>query len=399
MKILMVNKFLYPKGGAETYMLLLGNNLASRGHKVEYFGMYHPDNIVGNQWNLYTKPVDFHKQGRRANLVNPWKIICSSEAGRKMEKLLREFQPDVVHINNFNYQLTPSILLAVEKYRKKEQKTVKVVYTAHDSQLVCPNHYLYQPLQKKACDACLTGGFANCVRKKCIHNSTLRSFLGAMEGWYWKRRKVYGILDVILCPSAFMKKALDTNPLLASKTVYLQNFVNPTACSDDKQGDYVLYFGRYSEEKGIETLLEVCKELPQIPFVFAGSGPLEELIRDIPNVQNIGFLRGKALQRTIRGARFSVCPSECNENCPLSVMESIMNGTPVLGTKRGGIPELIEEGKTGWLIEAGEKEQLREKILEIWGSSEPEKFSDFCRNVTFLSLEEYEKKLLQFYTV
>lgn len=394
----MVNKFLHPAGGAETYMFQLGDYWSSKGCEVEYFGMYHPDQVVGNQWNLYTDTMDFHKKGKLANLKNPWKIICSSEAKKKMTRILREFRPDVVHINNFNYQLTPSILLAVEEYRKKEQQKVKVVYTAHDSQLVCPNHYMYQPSKNQACEACLTGGFGNCIRERCIHNSVLRSVLGAMEGWYWNYRKVYQVIDVIVCPSAFMKRALDTNPMLASKTVQLRNFVKPVPYVSDERGDYVLYFGRYSREKGIETLLEACRELPQIPFVFAGSGPLDGLIRDIPNVQNIGFLRGKALERTIRRARFSVCPSECNENCPFSIMESMMNGTPVLGTLRGGIPELIENGRTGWLVGAGDTEQLKEKIRIIWESSEPEQFRPACREVKFDSLEEYAGKLLKLYT-
>ena len=173
--------------------------------------------------------------------------------------------------------------------------------------------------------------------------------------------------------------------------------MEPVKEAEKKKGSYVLYFGRYSEEKGIRTLLQVCRELPQIPFVFAGGGPLEALTEGIPNVKNMGFLSQEQLDPVIRGARFSICPSECNENCPFSIIESMMHKTPVLGSDRGGIPELIETGHTGWLFSAGEKEKLKDSIVRIWNSEEPEKFEEACGRKSFDSLETYAKKLLQWY--
>ncbi len=395
----MVNKFLHPAGGAETYTFKIGEYWTNQGHEVEYFGMYHEDNIVGNRWNLYTGSMDFHKRGILSYLVNPLKIIYSAEAKKKMYQILKAFHPNVVHINNFNYQLTPSILLAVEEYRKKCSAKVKIVYTAHDPQLVCPNHYMYWPQKHRVCGKCLKGKFYYCIFRKCIHNSVLRSCLGTLEAVYWKKRDVYSNIDVIICPSFFMKQQLDTNPRFVSKTVVLRNFVEEIDCTNSREGRYVLYFGRYSEEKGIRMLLEVCRELPQIPFVFAGGGPLESLISGIDNVQNVGFLKGESLAATIRGARFSICPSECNENCPFSVIESMMSGTPVLGTDRGGVPELIEDGCTGWLFPAGNKKVLKNTIQRIWNSDEPERFRTSCKEKKFDLLEEYGNKLLQLYGV
>lgn len=218
-----------------------------------------------------------------------------------------------------------------------------------------------------------------------------------MEAWYWKRRKIYGSLDVIVCPSEFIKSRLDTDPLLAPKTRVLPNFVRPVAGEKKTKGSYILYLGRYSREKGILTLLEACRELPDIPFVFAGGGPLEDRLRETENVKNAGFLKEQELDQMIRGARFTVCPSECNENCPFSVMESIMNGTPVLGAIRGGVPELIRPGKTGWLFPSGDKETLKNMIRKIWDSSEPESLSRSCGDVHFDTIEEYGKKLIELY--
>ena len=143
--------------------------------------------------------------------------------------------------------------------------------------------------------------------------------------------------------------------------------------------------------------MQVCKELPEIPFVFAGAGELEELLENVPNIKNAGFQTGKALEELIRKARFSVCPSEWYENCPFSVLESLLLGTPVLGADIGGIPELIDAGITGELFESGNKEDLKEKILELWNGQKSEEYYCHCREVKFDTVEAYYKKLIQIY--
>lgn len=393
----MVNKFLHPAGGAETYMFKTGEFLEQRGHSVQYFGMENPENIVGNSWGIYAPPLDFHRSGPGAGVRNPLMLVSSGHVKKKIKLILEQFRPDVMHLNNFNYQLTPSVIEAAEEFRRKHQDTLRIVYTAHDTQLVCPSHYMYRPSTGEACERCLGGKYCNCIMGRCIHGSFPRSFLGALESWYWHKKEIYRKLDVIICPSSFLKYKLDTDPVLAEKTMVLRNFVRPVTGNKREKGSYVLYFGRYSREKGIRTLLDVCRKLPDVPFVFAGGGPMEALTEGIPNVRNAGFLEPEQLDELISGARFSVCPSECNENCPFSVIESIRNGTPVLGSDRGGIPELICEGRTGWLFPAGDEVSLSEMIWKIWNSDEPEKFSSFCKEEHFDSLEEYGERLLEIY--
>ena len=393
----MVNKFLHPAGGAETYMLKLGEFLKKKGHSVQYFGMENPGNSVGNSWGIYSSPMDFHRSSPGSGIKNPLALIRSGDVKQKTKKILEQFRPDVMHLNNFNYQLTPSVIEAAEEYHRQNPGALRIVYTAHDTQLVCPSHYMYRPLTGGVCEKCLGGKYYNCIMGRCIHGSFARSFLGALESWYWHKKEIYRKLDVIICPSSFLKYKLDTDPALAEKTMVLRNFVRTVTGDKREKGNYILYFGRYSREKGIRTLLDVCRNLPDIPFVFAGGGPMETLTEGIPNVRNAGFLDPERLDQLIAGARFSVCPSECNENCPFSVIESIRNGTPVLGSDRGGIPELIREGRTGWLFPAGNEDYLKEIIRKIWNSDEPEKFSSFCKEEHFDSLEEYGEKLLGIY--
>ena len=165
-----------------------------------------------------------------------------------------------------------------------------------------------------------------------------------------------------------------------------------------QQMDYALYFGRFSEEKGIGTLIKVCKELPDVQFIFAGTGPLEDTINGVSNIKNVEFQRGEALEKLIREARFSIYPSEWYENCPFSVMESQMYGTPVLGAEIGGIPELIQVGKTGELFESGNAEDLKRKVQKLWGDKKLcEQYSKNCKDISFDTIDEYYEKIMKVY--
>lgn len=397
MKILMINKFLYPNGGSETYIFKLGNYLQSIGHEVQYFGMEHEGRIVGNRVNAYTSNMDFHGGSKLAKLLYPINTIYSVEARKKIRLVLDDFQPDVCHLNNFNYQLTPSIILEIRKWEKQTGHKCKIVYTAHDYQLVCPNHMCNNPNTLENCEKCLGGHFLNCTKGRCIHGSLAKSAVGTMEATFWKWMGVYKQIDKIICCSHFMKTKLDTNPVLAKKTVAMHNFVDPVEQKEVQKRDYVLYFGRFSQEKGIATLVQAAKELPEIPFVFAGSGPLAHLLEGVPNIKNVGFQRGEALETLIREARFTVYPSEWYENCPFSVMESQMYGTPVLGADIGGIPELIQVGNTGELFESGNSESLKAAMKKILERKDRLTNEGTEKNQYFLTVAQYVKQIEAFY--
>jgi glycosyltransferase involved in cell wall biosynthesis len=409
MKVLMVNKFLHPNGGSETYIFKLGEQLQKTGHEVQYFGMEHEGRIVGNHAGVYTSDMDFHT-GKLKKLFYPFRIIYSREAYKKITLVLRDFQPDVVHLNNINFQLTPSVICAARDYERKSGKRIKIVYTAHDYQWVCPNHMMRIPESGEICFACRDGQFRQCTKNKCIHNSKLKSLLAAIEAYLYDKKKTYAKVDSIICPSAFMKKMLDTNPIFLGKTILLRNFIEaPEAAAgvqtDDaqtgaaqKQQDYVVYFGRYAEEKGTATLLQACRELPEIPFVFAGTGPMQEEVDRAANVENRGFLTGTALRELIAGARFSVYPSEWYENCPFSVMESQRYGTPVLVSDLGGAPELVQAGRTGELFRGGDVKELTKHIKKLWEDVELcRAYSANCRDINFDTVEEYCDRIVEIY--
>ncbi len=392
MKILMVNKFLYPNGGSETYIFRLGACLESLGHEVQYFGMEHPNRIVGNRAEQYTKNMDFHGGSRISKLFYPFKTIYSSDAKKKMLAVLKDFNPDVVHLNNFNYQLTPSVIYAVEKYRKASKRKVKIIYTAHDYQLVCPNHMMFN--SSGICEKCANGGSVACIKGRCIHSSLAKSAVGAAESALYRTLKTYKYIDTVICCSKFMKSVLDKNSVLAGKTVVMRNFIEKPEKKEVQKENYALYFGRYSREKGIETIARA----KNINFICAGSGPMEDFINSRSNIKNIGFKSGEELEMLIRKAKCSVYPSIWYENCPFSVMESISLGTPVVGSDIGGLPELIENGKTGILFKSGSETDFENAVNSIMqNDAKAAEMAENCLNAEFDTAETYTKKLIEIY--
>ena len=396
MKVLLINKFLYPKGGAETYTFKLGETLEANGHQVQYFGLENPKNIVGNEAGEYVTDMDFN-QGVLKNLTAPFRIIYSTEAKKKISKVLYQFEPDVVHMNNIQFHLTPSMILAIEKYRKKTGRKVKIVYTAHDYQLICPSHGLFD-CNINICEKCLGGNYTHCFRTKCMKNSRAKSLLAMMDAYYWKYNKAYSCIDTIICPSRFLKSKLDTQKRFADKTVAIHNFIEPRQANDVVKDDYVLEFGHLSRDKGTLTLLEVAKRMPNVRFLFAGYGAAEAEIEKVANAEYVGFKTGMELKKLIAEALCSVYPSEWYENCPFSVIESQMYGTPVIGSRMGGIPELIQEGKTGLIFEAGNADDLEEKLRYLLETPTVLKaFTDNCQTVSFETPESYYEQLMKIY--
>ncbi len=397
MKILMVNKFLYPKGGAETYALNLGRVLQEHGHEVQYFGLRNAKNTVGNRVDALVDDMDF-SQGTLKNLNAPFRIIYNAQARREIRKVLEDFQPDIVHLNNIQYHLTPSIILETEAWRKENQRDCKIIYTAHDYQLVCPSHGLFDR-NIKPCELCLDGRYIHCLQTKCLKNSTMKSLLGTIDGYYWKHSKAYSYVDKIICCSGFLKTKLDTQPQFRGKTIAVLNFKDKVTVDNVQKKDYILEFGKLCPDKGTDTLIEAAKRMPERKFVFAGYGPSSELMKDIPNVEYVGFKSGEELYRLIAEAALSVCPSEWYENCPLSVIESISLGTPVVGSAMGGIPELVDPGKTGELFEAGNVDDLMAAIRKI--TADPETLAAYtanCAAAEFETSETYYEKLMDIYT-
>ena len=366
MKILMVNKFLYPRGGCETYMLKLSEELKAKGHQIEFFGMYDEKNTVGNSENLYTTNMDFHSTGI-ARFLYPFKIIYSFEAYKKISRVLDNFKPDIVHMNNINFQLTPSIIYAIKK------RNIPLVQTVHDYQMICPNHLLYSLKEAKPCQRCINGSKLNCVKYNCIHSSKAKSLIGAIEAKLYSLLKTYKKIDLFVCPSKFLEeKLLSADSLYLGKTLTIHNFIEkkPIPQKVDTKEPYVAFASRLSIEKGVDILAKAAKLLPDIPFIIAGNGPDDECLKNIPNVKMKGFLSGDKLISLIANAKVMILPSVWYENCPLNILETHSFGVPVITMNSGGMAELVEDGKTGLLIKEPTPKAIAQAINKCFEDEE-----------------------------
>lgn len=393
MKILIVNKYLYYKGGAETYALKIGKYLEQNGHEVQYFGMYSDKNIVGNKLQLYTEEMDFHTT-KIKRLLYPFKIIYSLEAKRKISKIINKFKPDIIHLNNINFQITPSIIEVAYK------RNIPIIQTVHDYQMICPNHLLYND---KICEKCIKGNKFNCVKGKCIHGSRIKSFIGAIESiLYTKILKTYTKVHMFVCPSKFLEdKLLEASNIYVDKTKVIHNFIEQYNIAETSfKEDYILYFGRLSNEKGLDILLEAVKELPQVRVKIVGAGPLEDKCIGIKNVEYGGFKTGEELREIIKKAKFTIYPSVWYENCPLSILESESLGTPVITANYGGMKELVTDNETGILLNTITKDSLKNAILNLYNNENKiKKMSENCllRRNEMITIEKYCEQIMNIY--
>lgn len=360
MKILMVNKFLYPRGGSESYMLYLGEHLRKMGHEIEYFGMYDDKNTVGNTLGLYTQNMDFHSNGF-SRFLYPFKIIYSFEAKKKIMKVIDDFKPDIVHMNNINFQLTPSIIYGIKK------RKIALVQTVHDYQMICPNHLLYNFDKNIPCEKCVGGSHINCIKNKCIHSSLVKSIIGVIEAKFYSLLKTYKKVDLFVCPSNFLEnKLLSARKYYKCKTKTIHNFIDKNKFTniDGREEPYIVYVGRLSKEKGVELIANTAKLLPQYTFSVAGSGPDEDLLKGTNNIRLEGFLTGDKLTKLMGNAKILLLPSVCYENCPLSILEAHSMGVPVVTMNSGGMAELVKDGVTGTLVNDPTPEGIASKIKE-----------------------------------
>ena len=392
----MVNKFLYSRGGCENYMLYLAEHLKSLGHEIEFFGMQDEKNTVGNSAGLYTMNMDFHTGGL-IRFLYPFKILYSFEAKKKILQVIDDFKPDIVHMNNINFQLTPSVIYGIKK------RGIPIVQTVHDYQMICPNHLLYNFEKNEICEKCLKGSYFHCAKNKCIHGSRVKSIIGAMEARLYALLGTYKKVDLYITPSYFLEnKLLSAKKLYQGKTKTIHNFIDKKKFTREAKecGEYIAFAGRLAKEKGIELLAETAKLLPEYTFLVAGEGPEKHLLENIANIKLAGFLSGDRLVDFISQAKVFVVPSIWYENCPLSILEAQCLGVPVVTMNNGGMAELVQDGVTGLLVREPSPEEMAAKLREILeNKAYDQTLRENCQNMRqeLLNVEEYAEILIKEY--
>ena len=227
----------------------------------------------------------------------------------------------------------------------------------------------------KVCELCLHGKYSNCIKNKCVKGSTAKSALAAIEAINYKRMKIYDDIDLFITPSAFYKKKLEESGIIHSEIIHMKNFlpVDTVYNSDNPDKGYLLYFGRISEEKGVLTLVKAVEKLSSdIPLYILGTGPVEDEVKayiDDKNLGNkikmLGFKSGNELKKYVAEAKCIILPSEWYENGPYAIMEAMSQGKPVIVSNYGGLPEIVEDGKTGFICKPFDSDDLKSCIEKV----------------------------------
>lgn len=400
MKVLLVNKFLYPKGGDAITTIDTGRLLEKRGHDVIFWGMEHPLNPDYKYKEYFAEHIDFNKPaGLFEKIKMAETILYSWEAKRKLEALLRNVKIDIAHLNNFAHQLSPSILHALKKHK------IPVVMTMHDYKLVCASYTLV-PMGKE-CDLCRNGRYYYCLKEKCVKGSRVKSLINTVEMYlHHNILKIYGLIDIYISPSRFMREKLIDMGFKRQIEV-LPNFVDignfkPSFDAEEKS---VCYVGRVSPEKGLITLVHAMKGI-DLELKIIGDGEFQDTLKaeaekiGMNNIRFLGFLNTEELKKEIAKSMFMVLTSECYENNPRCVIEAFSLGKPVVGSRIGGIPELVKDGITGYTFNAGDQNDLHDKIKQL--AAQVSKRIEMGKNARKFIEDEfspdvYYKRLMEIY--
>jgi glycosyltransferase involved in cell wall biosynthesis len=401
MRVLQIHKTFHIRGGADTFFFKTCALLSERGHEVAHFSTAHPRNRP-TPYAGYFVPGFTDEDAPRLSVARKTKAfvqgIYSLEARRNLQRLIEDFQPDVAHAHSINYQLSPAIFDVFRKAR------IPLVVTLHDYHIICGAGTLHTG--GKICERCRGGRHYNLLLHRCYWNFPA-SVMACLSHYVHDARGSWDVASKLLVPSRFLRDKLIEFGISAERIAHVPIFIDFPDQPKEETADtgYVLYFGRLAANKGVETLLEATKDL-DCKLLLIGDGPLSPLVEQWcaarpANLNRIPFVSSREeLQHHIRGALFSVVPSLWYENQPAAILESYALGKPVIGSRLGGIPELIEEGRTGLLAEAGNVRDWRDKISFLM--HRPDLCREWGRNGNYklcreFASETHYRRLMEIY--
>ena len=359
MRVLLCHKFHHLTGGAEVFYFEVARVLKSKGHDVAFFTTSDSNNIDTGDKVYTVNPPSYSEKNLIKKTLNSTDIFYSRSKMQKMAEAIADFKPDIIHVFAIHVHLTPSILEAAKK------ANVPVVMSCNDYKHICPNYKLFDG--NDICTACRGGKFYKAIQKKCCKNSIIYSVASSLEAYVHQNKEVYEkLVNKYLFASEFMLET--TKEFWHNKEINYGILKNPfdfESYEPNYSGDYALYFGRIIEEKGVHHIVEAAQKT-HCAIKIVGDGPDLEKLKKIAydlNIQNIEFLGsmwGSDLKNVLYNCSFVIVPSIWHENYPYVILQAFAAGKAVIGSKRGGIPELVGNER-GILFEPNDSE-LHTKI-------------------------------------
>jgi glycosyltransferase involved in cell wall biosynthesis len=336
MKILLIHNFYRSFGGEDTHVIQMKDILQKRGQAVvTYFS--------------YSAEIDGYSVWRKARL--PFRNVFSVKTYREIIRLVKEERPDLAQVYHTSPLISPSVYFALKKM------AVPTIQVFQNFRFMCPNG-LFLTRAGETCERCKTGNFIHAVRRKCYRNSYLQTLAQAVS--LYVHRKLGTFLektDLVVTTNEFSKTKFIESGLPPDRIMTINGFIDvPGLEPAFEADDYFVYMGRLSREKGLHTLLKAVAGIPGIRLKIMGDGPIRGELEDCAageaagKVEFLGYIEGQRRFDILRRARAMVLPSECYDTFPFSVLESFALGTPVIGSRIGGLSEQIEDSKNGLLF-------------------------------------------------
>jgi len=372
MNILMANWTWYPSGGDWTYVDSVCTIYRSYGHTIIPFSMQDERNYPNSYSKFFISHIDYKVENKNKSMTTGLRVlgrsIYSTEANRNLNQLLDTVNVDIAQLNGgINNYLTPAII-PVLKNRK-----IPVVWRILDYKLICPNSIFVS--NGEVCEACFKHKYYHCVLKRCKKSSFLASLAASVESYAYHILPYYKQVDKFLFQSEFTRDLYVKFGYDINRTHIIENpYSNEGTVPHFSGKNYILYFGRIETLKGIYTLLNAMKMLPDIVLKIVGSGSEYEnsveyaAQNKISNVQFLGAKWGDELAPFLRDAEFVIVPSEWYEPSPYVALQSFAFGKPLIASNIGGLKDIVRHKENGLLFEAGDEKGLSQAISGLFSN-------------------------------
>lgn len=374
MRVLLVNYRYFISGGPEKYMFNIKRLLEKNGHEVIPFSVHSNKNEPTEYSKYFVEPIGsrdatYYDEVKKSPRVI-WQLLSRSiyslEVKKAIKKEIKEVKPDLVYVIHFVNKLSPSVITGAK------EMGVPVVMRISDYFILCPRFDFLR--DKTVCEDCLSKGYSSCIKNRCVKGSLFASVIRVFSMKVHKMMHIYDKIDAFISPSNYMKQKLVDNGFDEKKITYIPTFTESVSeVGEPVIGEYGLYFGRLSKEKGVETVIKAYEKLPNNKLVIMGDYGTEEGTRlkqyiednKIENISFIGFKGGEELEEVVRNARFIVIPSIWYDNLPNTALEAFLYSKPVIASNIGSLPELVIDGKNGYLFETDNVDDLVDKIKKL----------------------------------
>lgn len=357
MRVLLVNAFHYLRGGVERTYFDESRWLAGAGHEVAHLAIHDPRNLPSPTAAHFAPAADY---GADAPLLRQLALlpraIWSAPAARCAAAVVRDFRPDVAHVHAPSRYLTPAVL------RPLERAGVPVVMTLHDFKPWCTNRVLFA--RGAPCERCRGGRHWHALATGCVQGSRAKSAVGMVEAYAHDALGAYRGVRRWIAPSRFVLEKVAELGADRARLRLVPHGVEPgaPAAATSVDGRYVLFAGRLSLEKGVRLLPALAARIAPVPLVVAGGGPLEGWLAEAaalaPNLRPLGHRDAAEVRALVQGAAVVIVPSLFYETYCYAAAEALLDGRPVVASRIGAIPELVEHEVTGLLVPPGEPAAL-----------------------------------------